>query len=162
LLVGLLFAAFAIGRDSKTTAAPGPLLAGAAAASEGKQRRVAVRSKAARGDGKVAGDAAGGESGGVCSAGLAEAAGSGSGSETESERDSDGSQASGDGGDRMWEAFAGRTTVGPLLPFGAGPLTRPEEFTAALALGGGNKWSEPPGALFWCRGARYLQDRQKV
>jgi len=62
--------------------------------------------------------------------------------------------------DDSWRPFAEATTVGRLVPFGT-VLRRAEEFSAASEAGGGNKWSEPPGDTFWCRGLHYLSDKKK-
>jgi hypothetical protein len=62
-----------------------------------------------------------------------------------------------------WRSFEGRTTVQPLVPFNRGQLYEDDEFHSAFeaSLPEGNKWSQPPGKLFWCRGKSYLYDKQK-
>jgi hypothetical protein len=63
-------------------------------------------------------------------------------------------------GDESWKRFADITTVGRLLRPGV-VLKTHEEFAAAFAASGINKWVTPPGELFWLRGKKYLEDKQK-
>ena len=49
--------------------------------------------------------------------------------------------------DESWRDFEHTTTIAP---------------RQSLDGGGGNKWSEPPGKVFWLRGLRYLEDKEKV
>jgi len=162
LLVGFLFLAFVIGRDSHGI---GPLVESSRSpqgtrANKFKQRRVESKRKSTQ----QLGPLEEGDGGSKLKASLATSDESDDGTDSDDDRTSATTGAGTNvADDRAWEAFANCTTIGPLVPFGVGPpLTRPEEFEAAVALNGGNKWSEPPGDLFFCRGLHYLQDKQKV
>lgn len=64
-------------------------------------------------------------------------------------------------GDQSWKQYKEVSTVSRLLRPGAYVLKTHEEFAAAFAASGGNKWVTAPGELFWLRGKKYLEDKQK-
>jgi hypothetical protein len=165
LLVGFLFAAFVIGRDSHGIGS-GSLVDSTKSSSQ--STRAINKSKQRRVDKKRnTRDQLEPLKEGVRGTCLKPSIATSDDSDDGADSDDNRTSATGGGSnlvaDRAWESFVNCTTIGPLVPFGVGPpLTRPEEFEAAVALNGGNKWSEPPGDLFWCRGQHYLSDKKKV